>query len=84
MKNKVAATLILVLSFMLMIAGCGSGNQNQKQGQDNAKKDEAKEMETVSGASQAGYTPIDQLKDKYDHCRCRRCQYVCAFSATAN
>ncbi|WP_340006713.1 flavocytochrome c [Paenibacillus sp. FSL K6-0276] len=66
MKNKVVATLILVLSFMLMIAGCGSGNQNQKQGQDNAKKDEAKEMETVSGASQAGYTPIDQLKDKYD------------------
>ncbi|HEY2493170.1 MAG TPA: flavocytochrome c [Paenibacillus sp.] len=66
MKKKVAATLILVLTFMLVIAGCGSGNQNQNQSQDNAKKDETKETEAVSGASQAGYTPIDQLKDKYD------------------
>lgn len=63
MKQKVAATLILILSFMLAIAGCGSGNQDQNQG--NAKKEEAQET-AVSGASQTGYTPFDQLKEKYD------------------
>ncbi|MGG4340458.1 flavocytochrome c [Paenibacillus lautus] len=63
MKKKVAATLILILSFMLAIAGCGSGNQDQSQ--DTEKKEEAQET-AVSGASQTGYTPIDQLKEKYD------------------
>ncbi|MGG4095434.1 flavocytochrome c [Paenibacillus lautus] len=63
MKRKFAATLILILSFMLAIAGCGSGNQDQSQ--DNAKKEEDQET-AVSGASQTGYTPIDQLKEKYD------------------
>lgn len=63
MKKKVAATLILILSFMLAIAGCSSGNQDQSQ--DNAKKEEDQET-AVSGASQTGYTPIDQLKEKYD------------------
>lgn len=62
-KKKVAATLILILSFMLAIAGCGSGNQDQSQ--DTEKKEEAQET-AVSGASQTGYTPIDQLKEKYD------------------
>lgn len=62
-KRKFAATLILILSFMLAIAGCGSGNQDQSQ--DNAKKEEDQET-AVSGASQTGYTPIDQLKEKYD------------------
>ncbi len=66
MKQKVTATLILLLSLMLMIAGCGSGNQNQNQSQDNAKKEEAKETEAVSGASKTNSTPFDQLKDKYD------------------
>ncbi|MGM1049474.1 MAG: flavocytochrome c [Bacillota bacterium] len=66
MKKNVATTLILVLSLMLAIAGCGNGNQNQNQSQSNDKKEETKETEAVSGASQAGYTPIDQLKDKYD------------------
>ncbi|WP_098741360.1 flavocytochrome c [Paenibacillus sp. EZ-K15] len=63
MKKKVAATLILILSFMLAIAGCGSGKQDQSQ--DTEKKEEAQET-AVSGASQTGYTPIDQLKEKYD------------------
>ncbi|BFH64290.1 flavocytochrome c [Paenibacillus azoreducens] len=65
MKRKAAAMLILVLSVMLVIAGCGSGNQKQDQSQDNTKKEEAK-TEAVSGASQTSYTPLDQLKDKYD------------------
>ncbi|MBG9794112.1 fumarate reductase [Paenibacillus dendritiformis] len=66
MKKKAAATLILVLSFMLVIAGCGSGNQNQNQSQGNEKPAESQETEAVSGASKTNYTPIDQLKDKYD------------------
>ncbi|BFH66728.1 MAG: flavocytochrome c [Paenibacillus dendritiformis] len=67
MKKKAAAMLILVLSFMLVIAGCGSGgNQNQNESQGNEKPAESQESEAVSGASQTNYTPIDQLKDKYD------------------
>ncbi|MGZ9586437.1 flavocytochrome c [Paenibacillus marinisediminis] len=65
MKKKVASTLILVLSFMLVFAGCGS-QSNQGQNQDNAKKEEAKDPEAVSGASKISYTPIDQLQNKYD------------------
>jgi len=64
MKKKVSAMLVLILSFMLIITGCGKGSQNQSQ--DSMKKEEAKETEAVSGATQDGYTPIDQLKDKYD------------------
>jgi len=64
MKKKVSAMLVLILSFMLIITGCGKGSQNQSQ--DSMKKEEAKETEAVSGATQGGYTPIDQLKDKYD------------------
>jgi len=67
LKKKAAAMLILVLSFMLVIAGCGSGgNQNQNESQGNEKPAESQESEAVSGASQTNYTPIDQLKDKYD------------------
>ncbi|OAB26507.1 flavocytochrome c [Paenibacillus macquariensis subsp. defensor] len=66
MKKKVTATLILLLSLMLVIVGCGSENQNQNQSQGNVKKEETKETEAVSGASQTSYTPFDQLKDKYD------------------
>ncbi|MDR0270577.1 flavocytochrome c [Paenibacillus sp.] len=66
MKKNVTAALILVLSLMLVIAGCGSGNQKQDQSQENAKKEDAKETEAVSGASKTHYTPIDQLKEKYD------------------
>ncbi|WP_152395709.1 flavocytochrome c [Paenibacillus guangzhouensis] len=64
MKKKVSAMLVLVLSFALIITGCGNGSQSQSQ--DNPKKEETKETEAVSGATQAGYTPVDQLKDKYD------------------
>lgn len=68
MKKNIGATLILVLTFILAIAGCSNGNtsQTQSQNQDNTKKDETQETEAVSGASQAGYTPIDQLKETYD------------------
>ncbi|KJB88204.1 hypothetical protein AZ66_08880, partial [Paenibacillus sp. E194] len=65
MRKKATATMILLLSIMLIIAGCGS-NGNKTQGQENAAKTEKPETEAVSGASKASYTPIDQLKDKYD------------------
>lgn len=67
MRKNAAATLILVLSIMLVIAGCGgNGNTSANQNQDNGTKAEKPESEAVSGASQASYTPIDQLQDKYD------------------
>lgn len=66
MQKKLTTTLILVLSFMLLMSGCGSDNQNQSATQDNTAQTETNETEAVSGASQASYTPIDQLQDKYD------------------
>ncbi|MBA9084265.1 fumarate reductase flavoprotein subunit [Fontibacillus solani] len=72
MKKKVSAVLVLVLSVMLVIAGCGTGNNNggnSANSNSNVAKDTDKqqnETEATSGASQASYTPIDQLKDKYD------------------
>lgn len=67
MRKNAAATLLLVLSIMLVIAGCGgNGNTSPNQNQDNATKTEKPETEAVSGASKVSYTPIDQLKDKYD------------------
>lgn len=68
MNKKLGATLILALTFILAIVGCSSGKQNPNESQnpENAKKEEAHETEAVSGASQAGYTPMDQLKDTYD------------------
>ncbi|WP_106768779.1 flavocytochrome c [Paenibacillus faecalis] len=66
MNKKATSTLILLLSLMLVIAGCGNGNGDQNQTQSNDKKEETKETEAVSGASQAGYTSIDQLQEKYD------------------
>ncbi|GGH10160.1 flavocytochrome c [Paenibacillus segetis] len=66
MQKKLTTTLILVLSFVLLMSGCGSDNQSQNTTQDNATQTETNETEAVSGASQASYTPIDQLKDKYD------------------
>jgi fumarate reductase flavoprotein subunit len=64
MKKKFAAVLLLVLSIIMVIAGCGSNNaaENQSKSEDS----EAKKVEGVSGASVASYTPLDQLKDKYD------------------
>ncbi|MEK4464146.1 flavocytochrome c [Paenibacillus odorifer] len=64
MKKKAAGALSLVLSVMLVIAGCGNGNDKVNESKSN--NNEKKEVEAVSGASEASYTPFDQLKDKYD------------------
>lgn len=66
MQKKLKTTMTLVLSLMLLISGCTSDNQNQSVSQDNAAQNEANETEAVSGASQASYTPLDQLQNKYD------------------
>lgn len=68
MKKTAATALILILSVMLVIAGCGNGNSNSNTNENKSKDNEAKtqEVEAVSGASEASYTPYDQLKDKYD------------------
>lgn len=76
MKKRFAATLILVLSVMLVIAGCGNNNANgsvnESKGKNSATTEPAattapkETAEAVSGASEASYTPYDQLKDKYD------------------
>ncbi|KAI7254636.1 hypothetical protein KC345_g11238, partial [Hortaea werneckii] len=76
MNKRLTAALILVLSVMLVIAGCGNNNANssvnESKGKNNAttaptETTAPKETaEAVSGASEASYTPYDQLKDKYD------------------
>lgn len=67
MKKKAAAALILILSVMLVIAGCGNNNGNSASSENKGKTSETKEKaEAVSGASEASYTPYDQLKDNYD------------------
>ncbi|WP_449599952.1 flavocytochrome c [Paenibacillus sp. Marseille-Q9583] len=73
MKKTTSTALILILSVMLVIAGCGNsnsnsagnsnGNENKSKVNETAKNDKA---EAVSGASEASYTPLDQLKDNYD------------------
>ncbi|WP_379160426.1 flavocytochrome c [Paenibacillus sp. sgz5001063] len=65
MKKKAAAALILILSVLLVIAGCGN-NGNSNSAESKSKNTETKKTEAVSGASEASYTPYDQLKDKYD------------------
>lgn len=53
---------------ILVIAGCGnsgSSNTDKKANEPQTKKEEKKE-DSVAGASQSSYTPIDQLKDSYD------------------
>lgn len=53
---------------ILVIAGCGnSGSSNtDKKANEPQTKNEEKKEDSVAGASQASYTPIDQLKDNYD------------------
>ncbi|MDQ0195632.1 flavocytochrome c [Paenibacillus wynnii] len=66
MKKTTTAALILILSVMLVIAGCGNSNSNSKNTENKSKDNETQKVEAVSGASEASYTPYDQLKDKYD------------------
>ncbi|KGE16886.1 flavocytochrome c [Paenibacillus wynnii] len=66
MKKTTTAALILILSVMIVIAGCGNSNSNSKNTENKSKDNETKKVEAVSGASEASYTPYDQLKDKYD------------------
>jgi fumarate reductase flavoprotein subunit len=68
MKKKTTVLFTLLLSMILVIAGCGnsgSSNTDKKANEPQTKKEEKKE-DSVAGASQASYTPIDQLKDNYD------------------
>ncbi len=78
MKKKLTTMLILVISLMLLFPGCSNRNQNQSQSQSNETKTdtetetktdtkaETEEPEVVTGATEASYTPLDQLKEKYD------------------
>ncbi|MCL6603537.1 MAG: flavocytochrome c [Paenibacillus sp.] len=70
MKKTTGAALILIISVMLIIAGCGNSTNNSTNNSNSnetkSKNDETKKVEAVSGASEASYTPYDQLKDKYD------------------
>ncbi|MFF2909112.1 flavocytochrome c [Paenibacillus sp. NPDC057934] len=65
MKKKSVTALILILSVMLVIAGCGS-NGNNNSSENKSKDNREAKTEAVSGASEASYTPLDQLKDTYD------------------
>lgn len=73
MRKKTSSVLALVLSVMLVMTGCGTENTNgadsNSSGNSNVATNVAndtKETDSTSGASQASYTPIDQLKDQYD------------------
>ncbi|MBP2115348.1 flavocytochrome c [Paenibacillus silagei] len=76
MNKRLTAALILILSVMLVIAGCGNNNAGSNKNESKEAGSAATEpaattvptekAEAVSGASEASYTPYDQLKDKYD------------------
>lgn len=68
-KRKTMVLFTLLLSIVLVIAGCGANsgsNNTDKTANESQSKAEEKTNDTVSGASEASYTPIDQLKDSYD------------------
>lgn len=68
-KRKTMVLFTLLLSIVLVIAGCGANsgsNNTDKTANESQSKVEEKTNDTVSGASEASYTPIDQLKDSYD------------------
>lgn len=70
MQKKSTIVMILLLSMLLMISGCGNAskkpetnageNKNVQEEKDKGKKD------ATSGASVAKYTPLEELKDRYD------------------
>lgn len=73
MRKKVSSVLALVLSVMLVMTGCGTKNTNGADSNSTGNSNVAtnatndnKETDSTSGASQASYTPIDELKDQYD------------------
>lgn len=73
MRKRTSSVLALILSVMLVISGCGTGNSNEagsnNSGNSNVANNtgsEQNETDSTSGASQASYTPIDQLKEQYD------------------
>lgn len=68
-KRKTMVLFTLLLSIVLVISGCGGnsgGNNTDKTANESQSKTEEKTNDTVSGASEASYTPIDQLQDSYD------------------
>lgn len=68
-KRKTMVLFTLLLSIVLVISGCGGnsgGNNTDKTANETQSKTEEKTNDTVSGASEASYTPIDQLQDSYD------------------
>lgn len=68
MKKRATVLLTLLLTFVLVIAGCGNsaGSNNENKANEGSNQIEEKKTDTVSGASEASYTPISQLKDSYD------------------
>lgn len=74
MRKRTSSVLALILSVMLVIAGCGTGNSNEAGSSNNSGNSnvannsvsDQNETDSTSGASQASYTPIEQLKEQYD------------------
>lgn len=73
MKKTSSVALALLLTLTLAIAGCGNGNNSGNTAKDtaantagNTTANTEKSEDAVSGASEATYTPIEELKDSYD------------------
>lgn len=80
MKKNLKMGCMLIMSAMLIMTGCGNNNSKDVSTQTNdqtatadtntstqsTEKEAEKEADATSSATQAGYTPYDQLKDSYD------------------
>ena len=68
MKKKSLFVMLILSIFTLLVAGCGNNNASNSPKPEEEKTQEEKktEDEAVSGASQAGYTPYEELQDSYD------------------
>lgn len=80
MKKNLKMGCMLIMSAMLIMTGCGNNNSKDASTQTNdqtatadtntstqsTEKEAEKEADATSSATQAGYTPYDQLKDSYD------------------